>query len=84
MTSKITTDLLNFISDNLIADEIEIKTTDSLTDDLGLDSFSLIEIVLFIERHFGVQLPDEALTDHNLHSVETLTHCILQYKEEAS
>jgi acyl carrier protein len=46
---------------------------------VGLDSFSFIEIVLFIERRFHVQLPDTALTKSNLYSVATISKCVTEH-----
>ncbi len=70
--------LIDFIRTNLVAEGVEVNETTTF-DSLGLDSFSIIEIVLFIERKFGVTLPDKELTKENMHSVETLTRCVERY-----
>ncbi len=64
-----------FIRNNLVTDGIEVTPTTPL-EQLGLDSFSLIEIILFVERQYHLQLPDEALTQENIFSSETLANYI--------
>ena len=49
---------------------------DTPLSDLDVDSLSLIEILLFIERRFGVRVPESHLTHENLHSVTTLADCV--------
>lgn len=69
--------LCSFIRSNLVAEGVQVAPATPLAQ-LGLDSFSLIEIVLFVERQFGLQLPDEALSQENIHSSETLANYIHQ------
>ena len=71
-------EICNFIKENLVAETVEIKPDSSLSA-IGLDSFSTIEIVLFIERKFDVGLPDEALTPENIESPNAIAACTLQY-----
>lgn len=66
-----------FIRNHLVADGIEVKHTTPLVR-LDLDSFSLIEIILFVERQYGLELPDEALNQENIYSSETLANYIHQ------
>jgi acyl carrier protein len=44
---------------------------------LGLDSFRIIELVLFIERRTGMNFPEYAYTPINLKSVESITECFI-------
>ncbi len=67
-------ELCKFVSANLVAAEVVVENESSLTD-LGLDSFATIEIVLFIERKFGVVIPDDMLTKENISSVSALANC---------
>jgi acyl carrier protein len=69
--------LCTFIRSNLVAEGVEV-TPDKPLVQMGLDSFSLIEIVLFVERQYGLQLPDEALSQENIYSSQTLANYIHQ------
>jgi len=77
-STSVSSALIIFIKDNLLAENISIDENTSF-ESLGLDSFSIIEIVLFIERKFGVELSDNDLTKENMHSVHSVTKCIQKY-----
>ena len=76
---NVTEELLKFISENLVAQGVNVSQ-DTSFESLGLDSFSLIEIILFIERKFGIALPDKELNKENLYSVKTLATCVEKYR----
>ncbi len=44
----------------------------------GIDSFALVELLLFCERVIGVRVPDSHLTGTNLTSMATLAACIAE------
>lgn len=70
--------LCDFIQANLVAPGVGVNATTSLTQ-LGLDSFSIIEIVLFIERQYGLTLPDVALSKENIESPQSFAACVHHY-----
>jgi len=75
--TEITIAITGFIKDNILADGVELAN-DTLLESLGIDSFSLIEIFLFIERKFGVVLPDSELTAENVKSVASLSAAVVR------
>ena len=79
--NSISESLCQFIQTNLVADGVSVVPNTSLTE-LGLDSFTIIEIVLFIERKYGLTLPDEALSQENIQSAHTLAGCVERYLSE--
>jgi acyl carrier protein len=66
--------LKSFVSGAIVDNTIDFDTHTVLST-LGIDSFSLIEIVLFIERQYGVVLTDESLTPDNLKSIHSIAAC---------
>jgi acyl carrier protein len=42
----------------------------------GIDSFALVELLLYSERGLGVRVPNSHLTGKNLASMATLAACI--------
>ena len=44
--------------------------------DIGLDSFAIMELLLFIEKRFAVKVPLGQLTSENLHSIDSLSLCV--------
>jgi acyl carrier protein len=47
--------------------------------EMGVESYAVIQLVLYIERKFGVELPESDLTSENLKSIETIATCTAKY-----
>ncbi len=73
---EISSELCDFLQKNILAPEVALSPETELTT-IGVDSFSLMELILFIERRFGLVLPPESLTAENIASVETLSNYCL-------
>ena len=73
---EISSALCLFLQENILAPDV-VVTPDSELAIIGVDSFSLMEIILFIERRFGIILPPESLTPENTASVSNLTLCCI-------
>ncbi len=76
---EISKDLKNFICANIIDAEVNINDEDALKE-IGVDSFSIIEIVLFIERKFGVLIPDELLVPETFYSIRSIAEVVEKIK----
>lgn len=74
---EIETELLAFAKESILAKGINIQA-DTVLKDIGIDSYSVIEMVLFIERKFGVVLPESMLIPDNLKSINALSKATLQ------
>ena len=73
--------LIEFIKTNLVAEGVEV-TPETPFEKLGLDSFSIIEIILFIERKYGVTISDKELNKENLYSVSSLAKCVQNHNAQ--
>lgn len=75
----VTKEAIGFISEQIdlspekILPDQELKT-------LGLDSFRIIELVLFLERKTGLSFPDHAYTPDNLRSVDSILTCFMNLR----
>ena len=47
------------IVDKLGVDESEVTTDASYTNDLGADSLDTVELIMELEKEFGLQIPDD-------------------------
>lgn len=70
--SEIANQLCEFLRTNVLAGDVAVNRDTELSQ-LGVDSFSLMELVLFIERRFGLELPAEALIPENIANVRVLS-----------
>ena len=47
------------IVDKLGVDESEVTNTASFTNDLGADSLDTVELIMELEKEFGISIPDD-------------------------
>jgi len=64
-------DLLSFIRSRILADNVDFSV-DTPLEKVGIDSVSLLEILLYLERQFDIYIADESLTAENISSVRRL------------
>jgi len=69
--------LCQFARTNFVAGGAEFDEHTPLAK-AGIDSFALVELLLFSERALGVRVPVSHLTGNNLTSVATLASCIAE------
>src|SRR5271165_2594522 len=67
----IATRLCEFARTNFVAEGAAFDENSPL-DKAGIDSFALVEVLLFSERALGVRVPDSHLTRSNLASMAAL------------
>ena len=63
--------LHDFICENILAKDVDIDA-DTVLKDVGVDSFSIVEIVLFIERKYGKLIPDHLMVPETFVSLKSL------------
>lgn len=68
-------ELTVFISKNLVDPSKKVEM-DTSFESLGIDSLSIIELVLFIERRYKISFPEQDLVKQNFRSVRTLATCL--------
>lgn len=72
--------LIAFLQESVVAEGVRIEP-ETVLRDIGIDSYSVIEMVLFIERRFGIVLPEAQLIPDNLKSVRALALCTVEMQE---
>ena len=74
------TKLFEYIRDHLAADPAEVNSADQPLITSGIiDSFSLVELSVFIEEEFGVSVPDPAMTVANFDTIEKAMAAIARF-----
>lgn len=74
-TEEIREALRSFLQSEVLAPGVSLGDDDVLAD-LGVDSFSLMEVVLFAERRWGAVLPMASLTPDNVRTVRSIGDCL--------
>jgi acyl carrier protein len=60
-----------FLSKNFFIPEAIIKPWKHIRTDLGLNSIEFLELIVYVESTYGIQIPDENL--EKIHTVKNLT-----------
>jgi acyl carrier protein len=68
---ELTAAVVRFLNTEIMAASHSIAADDVLTD-AGVDSMALLKVLVFLEREFGIWVPDEDLTDDVITSARTL------------
>ena len=76
-------EIKRYIEKNILAEGIQIDATTNLKE-AGIDSFSTVEIILFIERKFGISIPDEKLLPDNFKTLQSIAATVQDLMHSAS
>ena len=69
--------LCQFARTNFVASGASFDENSPLAE-AGIDSFALVELLLYCERVTGVKVPDSHLTSSNLNSMAALAGCVAE------
>ncbi|MCB9170113.1 MAG: acyl carrier protein [Flavobacteriales bacterium] len=70
--------LRQFLDDRVLAGEVELDGSTEL-EAIGVDSITVIELVMHLEDRFGWKIPVEDLPADDLRSLGTLADAALRY-----
>lgn len=76
-TTTILQEIKKYIETNILAGDVKIDAYTNLKD-AGIDSFSIVEIILFIERKFGVVITDDKLVPENFKTLSALASIVME------
>lgn len=68
-------EIISFLKANIVAEQVEILPQTSFSD-LGIDSFSIVEIILFLERKFNYLVPDVDMQPEHFKNVHTIANLV--------
>jgi acyl carrier protein len=74
-TDTIIQEMKKYIEANILSPGVTIDASTDLRL-AGIDSFSIVEIILFIERKFGVAIPDDKLVPDNFKTLQALASTV--------
>jgi acyl carrier protein len=71
--------LVFFLQNEIFDSSIQIKADTDLFES-GFDSFSLIKLLVFIEKNYNIQVPEDKLTEDTLKNVNQLSELIYAFQ----
>lgn len=73
--NTIVEEIKKYIEENIISGDVKLTPATNLQN-AGIDSFSTVEIILFIERKYGVVIPDHKMSPDNFRTLEALSKTV--------
>ena len=74
--SHIQEELHSYMSKRFLAKGVQFDAALPFAD-FGIDSMTVVELVMFIEERFGIEIPSDQLTGDNLRSLKSLVSCTM-------
>lgn len=68
-------EIKKYIEKNILDSSVKINADTNLKA-AGIDSFSTVEIILFIERKYGTAIPDDKLVPENFKTLRSLASTV--------
>jgi len=80
--SDIANEIREFIQEKFPASRYKsFHNDDSMLENGIIDSMGILEIVVFIEKNFGISVSDDELTPRNFDSIESLSNYLMVKKQ---
>ncbi len=79
--SDIISGLTAYLKKRFLASGVEIEASDKFVD-IGIDSMTVVELVMYIEEEFSIVIPADQLTGDNLATLDSLTACAIQNQND--
>ncbi|MFT4595207.1 MAG: acyl carrier protein [Bacteroidia bacterium] len=73
----IVNNLSEYLKKRFLAPNITLNSADNFAD-FGVDSMTVVELVMYIEEKFGIVIPADQLTGENLESLDSLAKSAIQ------
>ena len=71
----IVSDIKKFIEINILAGNIKLDA-ETILQNAGIDSFSIIEILVFIQEKYKILVPDDQLVPENFKTLASLARLV--------
>lgn len=68
-------EIKKFIETNILAGDIMLEA-DTILQNIGIDSFSIVEIMLFIQQNYNILIPDDQLVPENFRTLKALARLV--------
>jgi acyl carrier protein len=68
--------LSSYLSARFLASSVKLDAQLPFSE-FGIDSMSVVELVMYLEEKFGIEIPSDQLTGEHLRSLSSLVSCAM-------
>jgi len=73
--------LVSFLKNEIFDASVTLETDTDLFES-GFDSFSLIKLIVFMEKNFRIHIPDEKITEETFRSINSLSELVYAFQQQ--
>ncbi len=74
-------ELVSFLKNEIFDSSIALETDTDLFES-GFDSFSLVRLIVFMEKRFRIHIPEENITEEVFRNINSLSKLIYAFQKE--
>lgn len=74
--------IIDYLLSNIIFTVNEIQPEQQLIESLLIDSISIIKVILFLEKQFGIRIEDKDLDPNNFETVKNMANLVNRKRNE--
>ena len=83
-TTDIQSDIYNFVVENFLFGKADgLTDDDSLVGKGVIDSTGVLELVSFVQEHFGIRMEDQEIIPDNLDSIKKLVAFVTRKRQQS-
>jgi acyl carrier protein len=83
-TTDIQSDIYNFVVENFLFGKADgLADDDSLVGKGVIDSTGVLELVSFVQEHFGIRMEDQEIIPDNLDSIKKLVAFVTRKRQQS-
>jgi len=79
--NEIRQDILVFMNNEIFDSSIHLEPDTNLFES-GFDSFSLMKLLVFVEKKYNIHVPDEMITESNMQNITNFSELIYALKKK--
>ena len=73
--------LVSFLKNEIFDSSVTLETDTDLFES-GFDSFSLIKLIVYIEKKFRIHIPDEKITEETFRNINSLSELVYAFQKK--
>jgi len=72
-----------YLLENVLAENVKFTNSMPFTE-LGIDSVTVIELIIHLDDELGIDVPVDLLLPENLHSIDAIAECAMEFTSKGN
>ena len=76
----IITEIQGFIESSILDRRVKLEPETNLQK-AGVDSFSIVELIIFVQNNYNITIPDSQLLPANFQTIQSMARMVIQLQQ---